>query len=285
MPASPTKSCQFITMSALTHIIGFEREHPEVRQLLSEENAATKNHLAHTESLQKTLFDEIKGRIKQDDSSVPCRYRGMLYYQRFEAQGEYPIYCRKPDRPTAQEEILLDVNELGRDHEYCDISCCSVSPNGRFLVFAADYVGRRIYTLHFKDLETGEILTEKIENTDGHAEWSEDSLRLYYTIQDEELRPYKVFVHEFQKSQIPDREIFHESDAGFHIGLSKTKSRQFILIGSYSTLSTEYHTILSTDPHSTTRVFSKRQKGLEYYLDHSGKIFSFELISRPRIFL
>ena len=152
----------------------------KVLNYLSEENEYTKTVLSHTEDLQQNLYDEIVGRIKQTDESVPYFSNGFWYYTRFEEGAEYPIYCRKKDNLDSDEIILLNVNELAKGYDYYAASGLRVSPDNKILSFGEDTLSRRIYTIRFKNLETDEFYEDKIENTTGGGAWANDNKTLFY---------------------------------------------------------------------------------------------------------
>ena len=174
-----------------------ERDNPEVTAHLEAENDYTRSVMAHTEPLQERLFEEIKGRIKQTDSTAPSRRGEYFYYTRSEDGKEYPIHCRRRGSMEAEEEILLDVNALAEGHDYYDVSSWSVNPSQDVLAFAADTTGRRICTIHFKDLATGEVREESIPSATHNLAWAEDDRTLFYVRQHPEtLRWYRLYRHE-----------------------------------------------------------------------------------------
>ncbi len=250
-----------------------ERENPKVTAYLNAENDYTQTMLAHTKPLQETLFKEMVGRIKQTDMTVPYFLNGYYYYVRYEESKEYPIYCRKKDSLEAGEEIMLNVNELAEGHNYFKVSGLSVSPNNRYLAFGVDKVSRRIYTIHFKDLTTGETLTETIANTTGSAVWANNNKTIFYTVKDDSLRAYKVFKHQFGTSTLEDVEIYHEKDETYVAFAHKTKSHQYILISSHSSLSTEYRFLDANDPHGEFQIIQPREKDHEYQVYHYNDKF------------
>ncbi|MCH2081478.1 MAG: S9 family peptidase [Saprospiraceae bacterium] len=245
-----------------------KRENPEVIAYLEAENAYKDANLAHTKDFQNQLFEEIKGRIKQDDQSVPYKENGYFYITRYEKGQEYPIYSRRKETLEATDEILLNVNELAKPYDYYDVSGLSVSPNNQLLAYGEDTVSRRIYTIRFKDLETGEMLEDKIPNVTGSAVWANDNKTLFYTIKDEALRPYKVFKHVLGTPVSEDVEIFHEEDATFLAFAYKSKSKKYIVIGSYARLTNEYRVLDANKPDGEFRVIQERIRGLEYSVAH-----------------
>lgn len=245
-----------------------KREDPEVIAYLEAENAYKDANLAHTKDFQNQLFEEIKGRIKQDDQSVPYQENGYFYITRYEKGQEYPIYSRRKETLEATDEILLNVNELAKPYDYYDVSGLSVSPNNQLLAYGEDTVSRRIYTIRFKDLETGEMLEDNIPNVTGSAIWANDNKTLFYTIKDEALRPYKVFKHVLGTPVSEDVEIFHEEDATFLAFAYKSKSKKYIVIGSYARLTNEYRVLDANKPDGEFRVIQERIRGLEYSVAH-----------------
>ena len=246
-----------------------ERENPEVIDYLKQENDYYHKMTAHTEQFQKDLFEEMKARIKEDDQSVPYLYNGYYYITRYEKGKDYPIYARKKGSLDAKEEILFDCNELAKGHAYFQLSGLSVSPDNKFASYATDIVGRRIYTIGVKNLETGEILLDKIENTTGRSVWANDNATLFYTRQDAvTLRSDKVYKHRRGADVSKDVLVFNETDDTFNVGISKSKSRKFLMIESSSTLTTETRFLEADNPDGEFRVFQKRKRGLEYDVFH-----------------
>ncbi|WP_415580384.1 S9 family peptidase [Flavobacterium longum] len=246
-----------------------ERENPEVIDYLKQENDYYHKMTAHTEQFQKDLFEEMKARIKEDDQSVPYLYNGYYYITRYEKGKDYPIYARKKGSLDAKEEVLFDCNELAKGHAYFQLSGLSVSPDNKFASYATDIVGRRIYTIGVKNLETGEILSDKIENTTGRSVWANDNATLFYTRQDAvTLRSDKVYKHRRGADISKDVLVFNEIDDTFNVGISKSKSRKFLMIESSSTLTTETRFLEADNPDGEFRVFQKRKRGLEYDVSH-----------------
>lgn len=243
-----------------------DRENPKVIEYLNAENAFRESEMKHTEELQGQLFEEIKARIKQDDSSVPYHKNGYWYYVRFEEGKEHPIYCRKKGLLSAEEEILLDANIEAANHKFYQVAGLSVSPDNKILAFGEDTVSRRIYTIRFKNLKTGEIMEDALTNTTGGAAWANDNQTVFYTTKDESLRPEKVFRHKL--GQTTDQEVYHESDETFVCGAYRSKSGQFIMIASGSTVSNEYRFLDANNPEGEFAVFQPRERDLEYSVAH-----------------
>lgn len=250
-----------------------QREDPEVIAYLEAENAYTEERMKGTEDLQTSLFDEIVARIPKTDESVPYFYNGYWYYTRFVEEGEYPIYCRKKESLEADEEIMLNVNEMAEGYDYYQVVGLSVSPDNKILSYGVDTVSRRIYTVYFKSLETGEDLGDPIPNTTGRAVWAADNEHTFYSVKDESLRSYKIFRHRLGVSADQDVEVFHEADPTFYTYVYTTKSKEYIVIGSGSTVSNEYRVLSAEDPTGEFKVVQPRERDLEYSMAHYGDHF------------
>lgn len=251
-----------------------ERENPAVIDYLNQENAYYETMTADTKTFQKELFEEMKGRIKEDDQSVPYLYNGYYYITRFEKGQDYPIYSRKKGSLEAKEEILFNCNELAKGHAFFQLGGLSISPDNRWASFGVDTVGRRIYTIQIKNLETGEILADKIDNVTGGSVWANDNRTLFYTTQDKvTLRADKVFKHKVGAAAASDVLVYDEKDDTFNVSVSKEKSKKYIVIGSGSTLTTEYRILNSDTPDGEFQVFQTRVRGLEYSISHFGDSF------------
>jgi oligopeptidase B len=251
-----------------------DRENPEVIDYLNQENAYYETMTAHTKDFQKELFEEMKGRIKEDDQSVPYLYNGYYYITRFEKGQNYPIYSRKKGSLEAKEEILFDCNELAKGHAFFQLGGLSVSPDNRYASFGVDTIGRRIYTIKIKNLETNEILSDVIENATGGSVWANDNQTLFYTRQDKvTLRADTVFKHKLGTLATADSLVFEEKDDTFNVSVGKEKSKKYIVIGSESTLTTEYRILPSDTPDGEFKLFQPRVRGLEYNISHFGDSF------------
>ena len=246
----------------------------DVLDYLNAENDYRAATMKHTEALQKNLFDEIKGRIKEDDASVPVKDNGYIYYTRFEKGQDYAFYCRKKDEVGAEEEVMLDGPKMGDGQPYFAIGGTSISKNNQYLAYGVDLVSRRQYTLHFRDLKSGEILQDKIENTTGGATWANDNKTIFYTKKDPiTLRSFQIFKHVLGTDQNEDILVYEEKDETFGCSVYKTKSSDYIMIGSWQTLSTEYRFIDANDPNGEWNVVQLRERDLEYSVDHFGDHF------------
>ena len=251
-----------------------DRENPEVIAYLNAENDYYKKMTAHTEQLQKDLFEEMKSRIKEDDESVPYFYNGYYYITRYEKGKDYPIYSRKKGSLDAAEEIMFDCNEMAKGHSYFNLNGVSVSEDNKWVTFGVDTISRRQYTIQIKNLETGEILPEKIENTTGGTAWASDNKTFFYTMKDAQtLRSDKIYRHELNSDAKNDALVFHEKDDTFYTFVYKVKSKKYLVIGSTSTLTSEYQILEANNPTGNFRVFSKRERGLEYSISHFGDNF------------
>ncbi|HQK40936.1 MAG TPA: prolyl oligopeptidase family serine peptidase, partial [Flavobacterium alvei] len=251
-----------------------DRENPEVIDYLNKENAYYKKMTAHTKAFQKELFEEMKSRIKEDDESVPYLYNGYYYITRFEKGKNYPIYSRKKESLSAKEEILFDCNKLAKGQSYFQLGGLSISPDNKLAVFSTDVVGRRIYDIQIKNLETGKILSDKIEKVSGNAVWANDNKTIFYSSQDEvTLRSDKIFKHKLGTTQADDVLVYFEKDETYNVEVAKSKSRKYLAIESGSTLTTEYQILEADNPDGKFRVFQKRIRGLEYSINHYGDSF------------
>ncbi|WP_266202671.1 S9 family peptidase [Pontibacter kalidii] len=250
-----------------------DREDQEVIDYLNAENAYTQKMLGHTEQLQQQLYDEIVGRIKQTDASVPYKDNGYWYFVRYEEGKEYPIYARKQGSMEAKEQVMLNANERAEGKSYYAAAGLSVSPNNQLLAFGEDTVSRRQYTIRFKNLQTGELLPDVIPNTTGGAVWANDNKTVYYSVKDPALRSFKIFRHTLGTPAAQDQEIFHEADETFSTYVFKTKSDKYIMIGSHSTMAQEYRFLDANNPNGKFKVIQPRERGLEYSVDHFGDNF------------
>jgi len=241
----------------------------DVLDYLNAENAYLKKAMAHTDSLQDKLYNEIVGRIKKDDQSVPVNDNGYSYYTRFEEGGDYALYCRKKLETGAKEEIMLDGPKMAKNYSYYGFGGQSVSPNNKMLAFGIDTISRRQYTLYFKNLETGELLIDKLSNTGGSATWANDGKTIFYTTKDPQtLRQNKIVKHIIGTNQSEDVVVYEEKDDTFRCGVGKTKSDAYLVIGSFQTLSTEFRVLDANTPNGEWKVIQPREKDLEYSIDH-----------------
>jgi oligopeptidase B len=251
-----------------------ERENPEVIKYLEDENDYTKSVLKPTEGLQEKLFEEMKSRIKEKDESVPYEKNDYFYYTRYEEGKEYPIYCRKKGSLDSEEEIMLNVNEMARGYEYYHINGLSISPDNKLLAYGVDTISRRMYTIHVKNLETGEIYIDELPVTTGSVAWANDNKTFFYTKKNPEtLRSIKIFKHVLNDDYSDDKEIYHETDETFGTSIWKTKSEKYLIISSYSTMAEEYRFLDADNPNGDFKIIQERERGLEYSISHFGDYF------------
>jgi len=251
-----------------------DRANPEVIKYLNQENDYLKDQLRHTEEFQEKLFNEMKGRIKEEDESVPYLKDGYYYYTKFIKGGEYPLFCRKKESLLAEEEILLDINILAQGFDYMNVSSIAVAPNQHLLAFSQDSVGRRIYDIRFKDLLTGEYLENCIASVTGNVAWANDNQTLFYSRQDPDtLRAFQIYKHVLGSKQEEDVLVYQEDDDTFTCYVSRSKSKKYIFITSQSTVSTECRFIPSEDPNAGMTLIQERVRDLEYSVEHHKEEF------------
>jgi len=246
----------------------------EVLDYLNSENAHYAALTAHTKDFQEQLFQEMKGRIKEDDSSVPYKLHGYWYQTRYELGKEYPIHSRYKEHLSAAEQIIFDGNSMAEGHDYFKIGGVAISPNNQLAAYGVDTVSRRQYTLHFKNLETGKVYEDTIPNTTGGGVWANDNKTIFYTKKDPvTLRSDKIYKHVLGTSADEDVLIFHEKDDTFSTFIYKTKSEKYLIIGSFSTLTSEFQILPTETPDANFKIFSPRARGLEYTIYHYADSF------------
>lgn len=247
-----------------------ERDTQPVLDYLKAENSYTFAKMKHTESLQKTLYKEMRGRIKEDDSTVPYKFGNYMYYTRTEEGLQYDIYCRKLKNLDGEEEIPLDMNVLAKEHDYLVLSAYKISPNEKFLAITIDTSGAERHKLIIKDIKTGDILDDHLSNLDGSVEWANDNKTLFYTVLDEAHRPYQLWRHELGNEQSQDVLVFQEDDDRFFVGLHRTKSGEFLKMDLGSQITTEVYLLDRNDPFGEWKMVQPREQGVEYYVYHHG---------------
>ena len=246
----------------------------KVINYLNAENDYLSAKMKHTEALQKKLYDEMIGRIKQTDESVPYKDNGYWYYTRYEEGQEYPIYCRKKGSMESAEEILLNVNDMAKGHDYYSIRGLSVSEDNNLLAYAEDSVSRRRYTVYVKDLKTGKLVEEPVPNTEGEVTWANDNKTYFYTKKDSvTLRSRWIIKHKVGSSYKSDAIVSEEPDETFYTGIYKTKSKKFLVIWAGSTLTNYYQVLDANTPNGKFKEFTPRERGLEYSIDHYKEKF------------
>lgn len=259
-----------------------QRENPDVIKYLEQENRYCKFMMKDTEKLQDKLYLEMKGRMKEEESTAPYFHNGYWYYERYEKKKEYPIYCRKKELLTADEEIILDCNVRAKGHEFYELVNFAVSHDNKWLAFIEDLNGRRLYELKFKNLQTGKIAQDCIKNISSDVVWNKDNKTVYYVAKDlRTLRPNKVKSHKLGIKR--DINLYEEKDEAFICGVSDSKDEELIFIGSYSSTTTEYR-FKRSDDHSRFKLFLKRKKGHEYYIDKGENEFIIKTNRRAKNF-
>ncbi len=246
----------------------------KVYDYLNAENKYFDDEMGYTKDFQESLFQEMKGRIKEDDESVPYKRNGYFYITRYEKGQQYPIYSRKKETLEADEEIMFDVNKEAEGHEYFQLGGLNVSPDNKLLAFSTDTVSRRQYFIQIKNLETGEIYKDRINNTTGGSVWANDNKTLFYTKKDPvTLRSSQIYRHVLGTDESEDVLVFEEKDETFGVFVSKTKSKKYLVMGSYSTVSSEYQVLEADNPTGNFRVIQPRERDLEYDIAHYGDHF------------
>jgi len=269
-----------------------DRENPEVIDYLNKENAYFEQMTGHTQEFQANLFEEMKARIKEDDESVPYKFNGYWYIVKFKKNKDYPIYIRKKDTLEAPDELLFDCNIMAEGHAYFKLTGLSISLDNTLVSYGIDTTGRRQYTLNVKNLVTGEISSEQIENTTGVATWANDNKTLFYTLKNPQtLRSEKIFKHKIGENSKNDVLVYTEEDDTYGVTVYKTKSRKFIIIACYSTLTSESRILDANTPDGEFSVFQERIRGLEYGINHyqdsffivtnADKATNFKLMQTP----
>lgn len=285
-PSHPTapKIPHEITQHGMTRIDEYywmrDKENPETLKYLRAESDYLEEMLGHTKPLQEKLFLEMKGRIKENDSTVPEKRGGYFYYERMEQGMQYPIFCRKKGSLDAPEEILLDQNALAEGKTFCSVGAVSPSTDGTKLAYSVDFGGSEIYTIHVKDLVTGAVYAEAIENTSGSVyehggvEWANDNRTIFYVTLDAAQRPDKLFRHTIGTHPASDVLILHEADDAYFLWMYKTRDDRFIVTYHYSTLTREMRFLDADHPEGELRILQPRLQGLEYYAaHHNGQFF------------
>ena len=244
------------------------RKNPEMLAVLNAENAYADVLLAPSKPTAEKLYAEITGRIKQDDSSVPFLRKGYWYYTRFETGKDYAIIARRKGSMEAPEEILFDQNAMAEGKGYFAIGDYEISPDNRLVAWAEDAVGRRQYTLRVKDLVTGTVFTDTVENIEANIVWADDNRTLFYIEKDPvTLLSKRVKTHVLGTAAKEDALVYEEADDSFYMGISRTRSDAYICIGVQSTVSSEMRCTSAAKPGKFS-VFAPRQRDVEYSADH-----------------
>lgn len=251
-----------------------ERDDPAVIEYLNQENEYYQKSTAHLVPLQEKLFSEMKGRIKEDDNSVPYYYNGYWYITRYEKGQDYPIHTRKKETLDAPEEVLFDCNEMAEGHDYFRLVGINISPDNSKAIFGLDIVSRRQYDLKVKDLVTGEISNTSIKNTTGSSVWAKDNTHFFYTQKNPTtLRSEAILRHSIASLDGESDLVFFEEDDTFSCFVTQSKSEDYIFIGTFSTLSSEYRYLAASQPLGTFITIQERTPMLEYSVAHYGNDF------------
>lgn len=250
-----------------------DKKNPEVIKYLEDENNYTEGMMQHTEDFQNRLYKEMKGRIKETDTTAPVKMDDYFYYSRTEEGKQYPIYCRKKDSLKNKEEILLDQNILAIGKPFLTLGVYKVSPDHKKLAYSIDADGSEEYTVHVKDLQTGELLKDTITSTHYSLVWANDNETFFYTIQDDSNRPFKVYRHTLGSNQKSDELVFHEKDERFFIRIGKSRSKKYIFFILNSEVTSEVHYLDANKTDSALQVICAREQEHEYFVDHRDNEF------------
>ena len=259
-----------------------EKANPEVAAYLQAENAYTDAVMKPTEGLQSALYKEMLGHIKETDLSVPYREGGYLYYSRTEEGKQYPIYCRKRGGLDAREEVTVDLNQLAKGLPFMALGAYTVTDDGNLLAYSTDSTGFREYTLHVKDLRTGELRPETVEKT-GSVVWANDGRTLFYTTEDAAKRPYRLYRLRLG-SPAPGDLVYEEKDELFRIGAARSRSKGYIFLNSGSLTTSEVRYIPADQPDAEWKTIAPRRHEHEYDADHHGDFFYIRTNDKGRNF-
>jgi len=251
-----------------------ERKDPEVLSYLEAENAYTDAMLAHTKTLQTRLFEELKGRIQKDDDSVPVKDGEYYYSSQTRGDNEYATYVRSSDFAGTDQQVILDVNELAKEHDYYAVSGLDVSPNGNLMAYGEDTVSRRIYNIKIKDLSTGKLLEDTLKGTNGSVVWANDNKTLYYIKKDlQTLLGYQVYRHTLGTPQAEDELVYEETDTSYYMGISKSKDDSEIYIWHSSTTASGVSVLSADDVKAMPKRLIEREADLEYGISKLGNTY------------
>jgi oligopeptidase B len=264
-----------------------DRDNPEVREYLEAENAYTDAVLEPLRDFRRALYDEMLSRIQETDASPPYLDRGHYYYSRTEQGLQYPIYCRKWGTLEASEQVLLDLNELGRGEKFMALGGYEVTDDGLWLAYSTDTTGFRQYSLRIKNLSTGELLADRFERVTSAA-WAVDNLTLFYTIENDAKRPYRLYRYRRGEDQV--QLVYEEEDERFGLQVANSRSREYLFLVSASHTTSEVRFLSSHRPDDDFHLIEPRRPGHEYDVEHHGDRFlvrtndrgrNFRLVSAP----
>ena len=250
-----------------------DREDPRVMAYLEAENAWTDQWFAPLGPLRQRLYDEIVGRIQEDDQSVPYRDGDWLYFERTAAGKDYPVYARRRADDPTEEEVILDANALAKGHDFMELGAFDVSPDGKVLAYSTDTEGDERYELVFLNLTTGELYPERISGTYYSSAWANDNQTFFYTTVDDAMRPYQLHRHALGTDAAEDVVVYEEPDEAFFVEVRRTRSDAFIVLDLASQVTTEERVLSADDPTGDFTVVEPRKNGVEYRLDHHGDRF------------
>ncbi len=245
----------------------------EIRDHLAAENKYLESQLQDTQQLQKDLFNEMRARIKEDDHTVPEKDGDYFYFERYEKDQQYPIFCRYHVNTPEKEEILFDANKAAEKFNYFDIGDAGHSPNHHYFAYSADTKGSEFYTLYIINLSTNKLLPDKLENIQSEFVWAQNNKTVFYTTLDNNHRPDKVFRHHLGNKINQDSMVYQEHDPGFFVSLDITESNNYIIISAHDHVTSELYTIDSLRPDEDAKLFSAREKNIEYEISDHGKYF------------
>ena len=247
-----------------------ERLEPKIRDYLQAENAHAESMMAPTEALRRQLFEEIRGRIKEDDSTVALPDGEFSYYQRYALGGQHPIFCRRQGQ-DGTEEVLLDCDEEAKGHDYFNIGGCEHSPDHRFLAYAADLNGSEIYTIRVKDLAAGRVLSDTLPNCSGPLVWGNDNQSILYPVLDESHRPVEVLCHRLGTDVEDDDRVYREPDPGFFLAVGRSDSRRYLIIDAHDHTTSEVRLVDANSPTSDPVLVARRESDVEYRVSDDGE--------------
>ena len=281
-PIAP-KRAHSITQHGETRVDDYfwlrNREDPEVMKYLTAQMDYLEEVTGNTRPLREALFDELRGRIQETDSTVPTRIGGYWYYLRTETGKQYPIFCRRKDSMESPEQILLDQNTLAKGQVFCSVSGFAVSPDGSKLAYSMDTEGDEVYTVYIKNLEDGSHYPESIPNTFGSVyartgiEWANDNDSILYLTLDSAKRPFQLYRHKIGTNISEDILVFHEADDHFSLYFHKSRDDVYFLTHHQSTLTTEMRLLRADQLDGELTVIAAREHGIEYFAAHHGGIF------------
>ncbi|MDN4164340.1 S9 family peptidase [Cytophagales bacterium LB-30] len=241
-----------------------DKSNPDVIAYLEAENAYTDTLMSSQKELINSLFEEMKGRIKEEDQSAPIKIDDYYYYNRSVSGKQYRVYCRKKGSMEAPEEVLLDLNQLAEGKKFLSMGNYSISPNHQYMAYTLDSTGAEVFDLYVKELASGQLLEDVIPNVSYSLVWGQDNQTLFYSINDETNRPYKIFKHKLGVSYMEDMQVFHEEDDRYFVSISQSKDRQYLLIDNHSKITSETYYLPVNDPNGEFTLFSPRVDGVEY---------------------